>query len=282
MAASSDQVDRAARLASTQANRKKLAAIVGPEKAKTIVDSLTAQYSDPVGDAFNRGVDILRNRTGSAGIEDRPEFWRKWMDNASDAEKEAARQGARIAIDNQINSVRSAAAKGAALPEVGFNRERLTALLGKKETDRLASVLEDERKIAETNARLFAGSQTAPREAVNRLTDVREVESPLRLTPLATTSLGAYLGGLPGAALGAGIGVGKAAGQFALRQRDLARNELMARALSSPEEFKRIVTLPYDNMLTRQAKPKNRYPTRAASGALVPQGAEAANQLMGR
>jgi hypothetical protein len=56
----------------------------------------------------------------------------------------------------------------------------------------------------------------------------------------------------------------------------------MARALSSPEEFKRIVTLPYDNMLTRQAKPKNRYPTRAASGALVPQGAEAANQLMGR
>jgi hypothetical protein len=234
-------------------------------------------------DAFDKGRQVLSNATSSdAGLRNRPEYWQAWVKEASPAELDAAKLGARVAIDGQINSVRSAAAKGAALPEVGFNRERLTALLGKKETDRLASVLEDERKIAETNARLFAGSQTAPRQAVNELTKVSQVDSPMRLDLPVNVGFGFSAGGWPGAAAGAALSLGKRGVQYGMQRRDLARNELMARALSSPEEFKRIVTLPYDNMLTRTAKPKNRYITRAASGALVPQAAEAANQLTGR
>lgn len=232
MANSGNQVDKVTRIAAVEANRQKLSALIGEDEAKKVVDSLNAQYADPVGDAFSRGLDVLRTRTGSSGLEDRPEFWRQWMSNASDHEIEAARQGARIAIDTQINSVRSAAAKGASIPEVGFNRDRLEILLGKAETDKLAQVLKDEQRIAQTNNKLFSGSQTAPRQAVNKLTDVQQVDSGLKLSAPMAIGGGYTVGGIPGAIAGAGLSLGKMGVQAATKARDIARNRLMAEALS--------------------------------------------------
>lgn len=232
MANSGNQVDKVTRIAAVEANRQKLSALIGEDEAKKVVDSLNAQYADPVGDAFSRGLDVLRTRTGSPGLEDRPEFWRQWMGGASDAEKEAARQGARLAIDTQINAVRSAAAKGASIPEVGFNRDRLEILLGKAETEKLAKVLKDEQRIAQTNNKLFSGSQTAPRQVVNKLTEVQQVDSGLKLSAPMAIGGGYTVGGIPGAIAGAGLSLGKMGVQAATKARDIARNRLMAEALS--------------------------------------------------
>ncbi|MFB9952026.1 glycoside hydrolase family 104 protein [Rhizobium puerariae] len=232
MASSANQVDRIAKLTDIEANQKKLAALIGDKEAKQIIDGMKAQFTDPVGDAFSRGLDILRTRTGSAGLEDRPEFWKQWFQGATDAEKEAAKQGARVAIDTQINAVRSAAAKGSSIPDVGFNRDRLEILLGKAETDKLAQVLKDEQRIAQTNAKLFAGSQTAPRQAVNKLTEVKQVTPGISLTTPMAIGGGYSLGGVPGAAAGAALSLGRMGVQKGLQARDLARNRLIAEALS--------------------------------------------------
>lgn len=232
MANSANQVDKVTRIAGVEANRQKLGALIGDDEAKKVVDSLNAQYADPVGDAFSRGMDVLRTRTGSSGIEDRPEFWRQWISKASDHEIEAARQGARVAIDTQINSVRSAAAKGASIPDVGFNRERLEILLGKAETDKLAQVLKDEQRIAQTNNKLFAGSQTAPRQAANKLTEVKQVTPGISLSAPFVIGGGYQVGGIPGAVAGAALSLGKMGVQAAQRARDIARNRLMADAIS--------------------------------------------------
>jgi hypothetical protein len=194
-----------------------------------------AQYADDMSiqDAFDKGRQILSNGTSSdSALMNRPEYWTSWVKEAAPAEVDAAKVGARVAIDHQINSVRSAAAKGSAVPEVGFNRERLEILLGKKETDKLAQTLADEQKIAQTNAKLFAGSQTAPRQAVNKLTAVTEVTPGIRLTtPLA--GLGGFqVGGLPGAAVGVGLSLAGKGAQMGARVRDLARNRLLADAIS--------------------------------------------------
>ncbi|UIY28688.1 hypothetical protein LZK73_18330 [Neorhizobium galegae] len=198
MASSANQVDKMAKLADIEANQKKLASLIGEKEAKQVIDGLKAQHMDPVGDAFSKGLDILRTRTGSSGLEDRPEFWKQWYEGATGAEKEAAKQGARVAIDTQINAVRSAAAKGSSIPDVGFNRDRLEILLGKTETDKLAQVLKDEQRIAQTNAKLFAGSQTAPRQAVNKLTEVTQVTPGISLTTPMAIGGGLYAGWFTG------------------------------------------------------------------------------------
>jgi hypothetical protein len=194
-----------------------------------------AQYADDMSiqDAFDKGRQILSNGTSSdSALMNRPEYWTSWVKDAAPAEVDAAKVGARVAIDNQINAVRSAAAKGAAVPEVGFNRARLEILLGKTETAKLAQTLADEQKIASTNAKLFAGSQTAPRQAVNKLTAVTEVTPGIRLTtPLAGFG-GFQMGGIPGAVVGVGLSLAGKGGQAVARARDLARNRLLADAIS--------------------------------------------------
>jgi len=193
------------------------------------------QYADDMSiqDAFDKGRQILSNGTSSdAALYNRPEFWKAWVGGASQPELQAAKLGARVAIDNQINSVRAAAAKGAAVPDVGFNRDRLEIILGKAETDKLAQALSDEQKIASTNAKLFAGSQTAPRQAVNKLTNVTEINSPIRADLPLNATAGFAVAGLPGAAAGVGLSLAKRGGQYLFQQRDLARNKLLAQALS--------------------------------------------------
>lgn len=238
-----------------------------------------AQYADDLSiqDAFDKGRQILSNGTSSdAALYNRPEFWQSWVKDASPDEMQAAKLGARVAIDNQINSVRSAAAKGAGLPDVGFNRDRLEILLGKPETDRLAKLMKDEQSIASTNNKLFGGSMTAPRQAINKLTQVREVNAPIRLSAPIAGGIGYQIGGFPGAAAGLGLSLGHRGLQYLGNSMDAARNELMARALAgNAGQFTAAVAPAVRGQMIRNAL------TNAAGNApmqLAPAAAAAANQ----
>jgi hypothetical protein len=114
-----------------------------------------------IDDAFHHGYDSIF--TNSKKLEGRPEFTKEWFSGLSDAEKSAAREGARLQLDTQINNFRFAARKGMEIPEVEFNRQKLELLFGKDKTDKLIQALKDERAIANTHNKVVEGSQTAMR-----------------------------------------------------------------------------------------------------------------------
>lgn len=199
------------------------------------------QYADDnaIQDAFDKGREVFKNGTGDAALENRPEYWEAWKKKATPAELEAAKVGARVAVDQTIRGVRNAAQKGSALGDVDLNTARLEVLLGKTETAKLSSILKDEQRIAQTNAKLFAGSQTAPRQAANKLIRVTEPNAKFSFGPASLGAAGAAYNlyhGSPLAALGsvgaAGLAyMGKYGVQVAQRARDIARNRLIAEAI---------------------------------------------------
>lgn len=123
------------------------------------------KYKDEndINTAFEHGHDaIIKN---SRNLEDHPAFFKNWVDQATKGEKEAAREGARVAIDTQINGFKSAARRGTDVGQSDFNHQRIEALFGKEDANKLFKKLEDERTIADRNAKLVQGSQTAMRAA---------------------------------------------------------------------------------------------------------------------
>jgi len=197
------------------------------------------QFADDmaVQDAFHDGLNVLRNSTGEASLSTRPEAWAKKLKDMSPDEVNALKQGARVAVDNELGRVRNAARKGEAITDAQFNQDKLRLLLGEKETNRLMAAMRDEKQIAETNNKLFAGSQTQPRMEAAKATQVRDVRfSPgMGTIPVVGEALGAF-GGLPpgiatGAALiGGGIGMGA---QKGLQFMDKARNTKLAQMLTA-------------------------------------------------
>lgn len=199
------------------------------------------QYADDsaIQGAFDKGRTIFNNGgPGSdASLYNRPEYWQAFKQDASAPELAAAKVGVRVAADNALNSVRAAAAKGVGIPEIGFNHDRLEVLLGKPEADTLTQAMAHEKQIAETNARLFAGSQTAPRAAMNELTAVTKVNPGSGITHgMAGMLLGHEMAGIPGMVGGAALGGVKTLGQMALGSRDNLRNAIMAKAISGDSQ----------------------------------------------
>lgn len=173
------------------------------------------KYADDmsVQEHFQIGQNVLRNRP--THIEDRPEYLDKLIKKAKPDELEAIREGARVAIDNQIRSMRFAAKKGTDIPEVEFNKQKLEKLFGKKEVDDLSRKLQDEKDIADTTSKLLHNSQTAARQASNARVDLpqRKESSLAAVTaPLAEIAMLSATGGaVPGAGLASVLGA-KAAG----------------------------------------------------------------------
>jgi len=170
-----------------------------------------SKYRDEnhVADAFEEGHDSIISN--SKKLLDRPEFFEKKVKDYTPEEKEAAQQGARIAIDTQINGFKSAARRGTDIGQVEFNKDRITSLFGKEEADKLFKKLENERKIAETNTHLIQNSQTAMRKAADSRVDLPE-KKPSSVVPYVAEGLGALTTGYPGvgsslylAAKGAGV-----------------------------------------------------------------------------
>lgn len=183
------------------------------------------QYADDMSikDAFNKGLSIFKNRSGEAGIEDRPEYWKSWFEeHSSPDERKALQQGVRVAIDQALSSVHNAVSKGAALPEIGFNKEKLAVILGPREADRIASEMADIRTMGETNNLLLRNSKTALSQEATKATAMPE---PATIGPLTRTTTTGLVSAVP---MKAGL-----AGVNAMRNAYVdARNKLIAEAIS--------------------------------------------------
>lgn len=169
-----------------------------------------AKYRDvnDVEDAFKKGQAVTKNRLGN--LEDDPAYWDKWIKQATPAELEAAKEGARLAYAHQMSSVTNAARKGTDIPLIEFNKQKLELLFGKPEVEKMAKALADEKLIADTNSKLFQNSQTAMRKLGAEATDIRPDYEP-KFTryalPLALEAGSQYLSGGSLPVLGATLGV---------------------------------------------------------------------------
>lgn len=190
-----------------------------------------------IGEAFEAGFDTLKNRSGVSGLEDRPEAFREWIKGATPEEIAARQFGTRADIDQKINGMRFAARQGTNIPEVEYNRQKLSMLFGKSEADRLVKAMEDQRDMALTNAKLLAGSKTAETLAGQKALEIRKVGggNPLQyVAPVAAELIGQGAG-LPGVGAGTAIALGglHRGAQYVNSLRDAARNFEFARAASS-------------------------------------------------
>lgn len=141
MKASGDQTAKASALASKEVNREKLNILFGGDQANRLVERLNATHEDPIGTGFTRGLDLFQNKAGSAGAESTPEALAAWHKNASPEAQQAARAGARTAVDQQMKAASDPATKGAALANKEINQEKLAVLFGKEGADKIVSHL---------------------------------------------------------------------------------------------------------------------------------------------
>ncbi len=168
-----------------------------------------ANFADErhIDEAFAKGREILKN--AASNDKNLPEFWADWVKNAKPAEIEAAKEGARTAVRGQIEGMRNAVGqKGTEIPQVEFSKQKLSLLFGKNEVDQMAKTLNDERKIADSNKKLFENSQTAMRMKADALVS-EHTDKGLEgssLLPYVMEGAAAYSTGLPG--LGAGTYAG--------------------------------------------------------------------------
>lgn len=192
-----------------------------------------SQYADDMGvkDAFHKGLDVFRNRAGAAGLEDRPEYWRDALAKMSLDEVSSLKQGVRTAVDQKIGAPRNGAAAGEAITASDLNQSKLAAILGDKEAGQLAQRMTDEHRMAQTNAILFDGAQTEPRQKAAAAIAARNI-GPLTME-LGAPAFAGYVAG-PYAAAGAGaLALARRGVQYAGRQSDLARNNLLAGMVSA-------------------------------------------------
>lgn len=233
-----------------------------------------AKYRDEyhVSDAFERGHDSIM--ANSRKLESRPEFFEKWVKDATPAELEAAREGARIAYDTQMNAFKHAARRGTDIGDVDFNMRRMSALFGDTEAKKMAKIFEDEKRIADRNNKLTQNSQTQMRNAQNSYFEPNK-KAGASLTDLvvpaaAMETAGAMMGapgvgtGLAIALKGANYAGGKVAGKVT---KALEENRNMAYAkyalpTTGPDRAQLIADL---KAVAAQQSPKPKLSQRAAN-----------------
>lgn len=148
--------------------------------------------------AFEHGHDaVIKN---SKNLEDHPAFFENWVKSATEAEKEAAREGARVAYDTQINGFKSAARRGTDIGQSEFNHRRIEALFGKEKANEMFKKLEHERMIAETNSDLIKGSQTAMRMTADSRIALPTKQDVMKaaIPTAAMETANFFVGGYPG------------------------------------------------------------------------------------
>lgn len=168
--------ETADRLASSTVAGEKEAAVALRRLRQELIDDIDAptggkyraaqrQFADDlaVRDAFNKGMDIFRNRSGSAGVDDTPGAWRTEIEGMSEAERNGLREGARAAMEQAMGTVRNASRAGTEVPQIDFNRQKLEAVLGADETAQMVAVLQDAQSVAQKTNRVLGNSETASR-----------------------------------------------------------------------------------------------------------------------
>lgn len=197
-------------------------------------------------EAFDEGFDVLKNRSGVNGLQDRPEALREWMKTATPEEVVAKRLGVRSDIDQKIRGVKNQALAGQNITKIEYNQEKLRTLFGDKEANRLIRVMNDAADEAATNAKLLAGSKTAETLAGREALKVRQTDAknPMGyMLPAMTEMVGSQYG-IPG--VGAGLmalRMGHLGAQKVGQLADLARNYRFAKgALATGAERDSIVS----------------------------------------
>lgn len=207
MKSASDAATKGAALAEKEVNRQKLEVLFGKDGADKIVGHLTAKFENPVQGAFESGFDVLKNRSGVEGLQDRPGALAKWMEAATPEQVVAKRLGARMDIDQKIKGVKNGSLAGQTVTAIPYNQEKLRTLFGEAEANRLIRVMKDAEREAATNAAIFSGSKTAETTAAGDRIAVRKVGggNPLQyVAPVAAELIG-QSAGLPGAGLAASL-----------------------------------------------------------------------------
>jgi Cell Wall Hydrolase len=184
--------------------------------------------------AFESGFDTLKNRQGLTGaLEDTPDALRAWMKEATPEEVVARRLGTRADIDQKINGVKNAALAGETITRIEYNKDKLRALFGDNEANRLIRSMEDARDQSVTNNKLIANSKTAETLAGQKALAVPKVGGGNPLTyvaPIAAEMLGEGYG-IPGAGFAVAALKGAHMGVQKLGQMNaLARNTEFAKA----------------------------------------------------
>lgn len=168
-----------------------------------------AKFKDAkdIHESFDEGFDVLKNRSGVNGFEDRPAALREWMKTATPEQVVAKRLGVRADIDQKINGVKNGALRGETVTAIPYNQEKIKALFGEAEGNRLIRVMNDAHREAATNSSIIAGSKTAETRAADADTKVREVgggDALKYVAPVAAEILGQSAGlpfvGLAGSA----------------------------------------------------------------------------------
>lgn len=161
----SDPAQKAANLTNLQANQQKLSTILGPQEAKQLTDRLNFKYTDPVGAAFEKGMNIFQARQGTEGIEDTPGALKTWLNGASQPEVEALQQGARQTLEQALSTARQGdfSAARSLLSKSTANRQKLEmAFPG---ATKMLDALSNEIAMRGTENTVRANSLTASRTA---------------------------------------------------------------------------------------------------------------------
>lgn len=235
-------------------SRESLATLADPDKVDNLAKPLTgayragrAQFKDAkdISEAFDSGFDTLKNRSGVSGLEDRPESFRQWMNQATPEEVVARRLGTRADIDQKIRGVKNQALAGQSITKVEYNQDKLRMLFGKNEANRLIRHMNDSADEAATNAKILSQSKTAETLAGQRALEVPKVEpfklgNPVSLAAPALAEGLAYTQGLPPGLVGAavlaastGTGIARKVSQKVAQSSALSRNVAIARAASA-------------------------------------------------
>lgn len=172
------------------------------------IDKSAPGYKDALGsyrdemhiaDAFKKGHDDIF--VSSKKIENDPSFVKKWYENLSDHEKQAATEGARAAIYTEMGVAKNPALAGESVARSDFNKTKMEVLFGKEETEKLLTKLAVERAIANTHNKIVEGSQTAMRLASKEGRALPTPTEVMKSAPaVAASEVSNYmLGGFPGA-----------------------------------------------------------------------------------
>jgi hypothetical protein len=244
------------------------------EKSGGKYKPIQKEYKDAndVDKAFQEGFSVFSNPTSAKGaIDNHPDVWREWMNDASDTEKRAVAQGILFGANNKIMNTR----RGIDVPENSYAHERIASVVGKPNADEIVRRLGDWRDIAETDNLLTKNSATAVRQAGQEARSVRDARSGhdilQSLMPAAVVGGAAHLasggrGLLSAIAAGTAIGAGKAA-NYAGKAHDLASNKAYAQWASATGSKKEDLITALRAMAEKQ-NPGNRLSTSSILQAL--------------
>ncbi|WP_434053892.1 MAG: hypothetical protein RDA78_03015 [Roseibium sp.] len=148
--------------------------LVGLKKQLTgIIDDAVPEYAK-ARKAFAGPSGVLKAMEGGKAVfknSQTPEQIRRTMAGMNEGEREAYTQGARAAIADIMGTARNDANAAKALFDRGFNKEKLSILVGETEAAQLLKQLDLERTFTQTRNQVTGNSRTAARQQIiNQLT----------------------------------------------------------------------------------------------------------------